>query len=411
MDVALDSNEFLSDPRMEGVRFQTLLSYLRKTQSDLLIPKIVLDEVIARYPERISEPHNRAANAVRLLRSLLLATKIPAIPELKVDREIAAMKRKLKKPSPHVQSVVLTNFGDVSVQEVARRGIERIPPANAKGEELRDVMIWLMVLRRAEKSGEDVAFISNDEHFREGVELHPKLKDDLQGGKIKLHFYKAIDDFIKAHAPAPRQLIEDEAYQLRSKQFLLDLFEIEARRFFPRYWGSATEVEITDRKLKFVQAALYDVGAGSQYGEIEVLGTLYATLLTPEYSPYMIANYKPEITFGQKAEILGAQFGKPVFADLTQSGWIGMAQPLEELPSIRFAEPITVKSVAFQVNEPAYSFVPNKKRGEATLSGKMAIAIRVVSNRVTKVELERLEITEVKAGTAAANPAGLPETG
>jgi len=77
MDVALDSNEFLSDPRMAGVHFQTLLAYLRKTQSRLLIPKIVWDEVIARYPERISEPHKKAASAVRVLRSLLLAAKIP----------------------------------------------------------------------------------------------------------------------------------------------------------------------------------------------------------------------------------------------------------------------------------------------------------------------------------------------
>jgi len=104
------------------------------------------------------------------------------------------MRRKLKKPSPHVQSVVLSNFEDVPVQEIARRGIERIPPATAKGEELRDVMIWLMMLGHAEKSGCDVAFISHDEHFREGDHLHPKLRDDLQGGKIKLHYYKAIDD-------------------------------------------------------------------------------------------------------------------------------------------------------------------------------------------------------------------------
>ena len=54
MDVALDTNEFLSDPPMQGVRFQTLLAYLRKTQSRLLIPKIVWDELIARYPERVS---------------------------------------------------------------------------------------------------------------------------------------------------------------------------------------------------------------------------------------------------------------------------------------------------------------------------------------------------------------------
>ena len=44
MDVTLDANIYLSDPRMEGVAFKSLLDYLRKTQSTLIIPRLVRDE-------------------------------------------------------------------------------------------------------------------------------------------------------------------------------------------------------------------------------------------------------------------------------------------------------------------------------------------------------------------------------
>jgi predicted nucleic acid-binding protein len=183
MDVALDANEFLSDPRMQSVRFQTLLAYLRKTQSRLLIPKIVWDEVIARYPERLSGPYSKAATDLKILRNLLLVAKIPEIAELKVDKEVAALKRKLKKPSPYVRSIILKNFSEVSIEEVVKRGIERTPPANPKGEELRDVAIWLMMLGHAKKSGRDVAYISHDEHFRENEDLHPRA----QTGSMRRH--------------------------------------------------------------------------------------------------------------------------------------------------------------------------------------------------------------------------------
>jgi hypothetical protein len=93
-------------------------------------------------------------------------------------------------------------------------------------------------------------------------------------------------------------MTEEEAFQLRDRQVVLDTFEIEARRFFPRYWGSETEVDITERKMQFLRATLYDVGGGSQFGEMEILGTLHVTLSRAEYGSYInvVGNYGPDIT-------------------------------------------------------------------------------------------------------------------
>jgi hypothetical protein len=41
MDVILDSNAYPSDIRMESIKFKNLFDYLRRTQSSLVLPRLV----------------------------------------------------------------------------------------------------------------------------------------------------------------------------------------------------------------------------------------------------------------------------------------------------------------------------------------------------------------------------------
>lgn len=56
------------------------------------------------------------------------------------------------------------NFSKVSLEDVVKRGISRIPPANGAGGELRDVTHWLMILVHPQHSKRETAFISGEEH-------------------------------------------------------------------------------------------------------------------------------------------------------------------------------------------------------------------------------------------------------
>lgn len=389
MDVALDANEFLSDPRMESVRFQSLLNYLRKTESKLVIPKIVWDEVIARYPDIIAEPYKKAVNHVNSLRRLLLSAKVNLIPDLLLDREIKVLKQKLRKPSKHVRSRLLTNFSDVPVEEVARRGVARIPPANSKGEELRDVIIWLMMVAHAKKSQQGVAFISHDEHFREGDTLHPELSKDLDDGKVRLYFYRSIDDFIKAHAPSLRVLTEEEVFDLIARQTVLDLFELEARKLSPRHWGSSS-VEITDRQISFLKGSLFNVGGGAEYGEIEFTGQLRSNIT---YSPMFtfattdLSGFKLQ---SNEATTKVNMYPLPTEVRLNMNPTLGgISTEWQTLgPGIfNYAMPPAE-------SEGQFSLRPVTQTDEVLISGKLAIVVRVLSSKITKLEVEGFEITE-----------------
>jgi hypothetical protein len=282
MDVTLDANIYLSDPRMEGISFKSLLDYLRMTGSRLILPKLVFDEVVARYPERVLPHFKRAISESSSLKNLVFVARVRKVPEPDIARETRSLKAKLLKPSKYVKATSLKDFRGISVEEIARRGVHRIPRANTAGEELRDVITWLMVLKYAEGSKREVAFITSDKHFGVANVLHPQMAKEVQDRKVILKLYRSIDEFIKAHAPAPQALPGDRAFELLGKSQVLDRFEIAARNFFPRYWRDATSFEVMSRDVSFIRGSLYDVGADSQFAETEFSGNMKIRVTTPK---------------------------------------------------------------------------------------------------------------------------------
>ena len=88
MDVVLDSNIILSDPRMYGNRMQSLFRYLLRTQSSLVIPIIVWDEVLARYAARIQSEHNKLINTLATLHGISFSLQLPSVPPLDLQQQV-----------------------------------------------------------------------------------------------------------------------------------------------------------------------------------------------------------------------------------------------------------------------------------------------------------------------------------
>ncbi len=399
MDVSLDSNIYLSDLRMEGIAFRSLLDYLRKTQSRIILPKVVLDEVIAKYPDRVRNEIGKAQNAVKSLRACLLAKRLTKIPEIDVKRESRALKSKLLKPSEHVKSVVLRNFGKVRVEEVVRRGIERVPPASDAGEELRDVITWLMVLDHAETSKREVAFVTADKHFRTGNELRQQLAKEVHDRALRLHFYTSIDEFIKAHAPTPQGLNDAQAFALIGKQHVLDRFEIAARSSYGRFWRNATAIEVVARDVKFSKGALYGVGPESQYGELEFNGELKLRVTTPKEPTYghftTFLNTGPTPTLASQVNILpSSRIG--TFVAIGEEAH-GVSEWLGEWDGV-FPTMISGQPMSFPVplNPPHHGGVNVVETNTAhfIVFGKLTISVRLVSGKVKNLETENFELAD-----------------
>ncbi len=409
MDVALDANVILNDPRMKGNAFGGLLDYLKKTNSRLVLTRIVLDEVIARYPERLRSATHKATAAVGVLSNLASDPKI-SLPRVDINRETRKLKQKLLRPFPSraSSSCIVNNFTDVRIEEVAKRGIERIPPANGGGEELRDVIHWLMLLAYASGSGRELAFITADEHFRHENELHPQLQKDVQDKKVTVHFHTSLDGFIKAHAPAPHTLTEPDAFDLYGKTHVLDRFEIEARRFFPSRWPRASSINVVHRDVRLLRGALYDVGPHSQFGEMEFSGEIDIRVTTTKATSF-VSSYTPvSSTLDQDLvdyQLLGSAKSVPIDARISY-------QTLEDIYALANYDHSSMLTPAGTIGPVTYDFnVPQYDRAktpyliptsapedvsEFRVKGSIVISLRVVSGKVEKIDTERFELGAIE---------------
>jgi hypothetical protein len=392
MDVVLDANIYLSDPRMEGVAFRSLLDYLRKTQSTLIIPQIVFDEIIARYPELLSAQWRKAFKEVHSFRRLMLGSRVAEIPEVDLARAVRVLKKKLLKPFKHVTSIKLGNFDDIDPKDVARRGVERIAPASGKGEELRDVMVWLMVLGHIQNSHRDTAFITADQHFAYEGKLHPQLANELQDKKLILHFYLSIDEFIKAHAPAPKELTAARAFQLYGKPHVLDRFEIESRRYFPDLWRNFRVTEVKERDVQFTRGALYEVGSDSQYGEMEFSGELKLRVANQlqQFSGVPIQWDDTQLSSTQFPDFESVKFSSPI-----DESWI-----LTTAHAFDSSNAASIKPTAILAPTTTFLIGSNESATDYKVSGRLVISIRLVSGKVTHVETEgfaRGEVTSLQS--------------
>jgi predicted nucleic acid-binding protein len=300
MKIILDTNAWCADLRLKSNQYASLFDYLRRTSSSLVILNVVLEEVLGTYErqlrEKIGQAETAAAKALDasakvdnfLMRSAtLVATQNSVRATVDIPGEQAALKEKLLNPSPGI-SAVLHDVSAVSVQDVWRRGINRKRPANGKGEELRDVIIWLGVLQYARDSKESVAFISKDSGFWDGDNPHADVLADISEGALEITLYKDIDDFNRHYA------FHAETLAVEAIRHLLDVRSLDGK-IVQRVANWFASLEIDGQPITFLSAEVvhasfgpgiaYDTTLNSQSIVIPYKAELLVKMLFPHMPP------------------------------------------------------------------------------------------------------------------------------
>jgi hypothetical protein len=210
MDIVLDANIYRQDFRMRGTQFQELFTYLRRTDSSLVVPGVVLLEAKSNFREFISSTLRQVTDGWERLRKFSVSEIDELEAPIEIEDEVALYEKRLMEPAANVKVRVYNDYSGVDVQEVVRRGAERVRPANGDGEELRDVILWLMIVRYASEARCQLAFICNDGHFQgSGGTLHETLASDLGRANAEVTFYKNISDFITGNALETESMTEE----------------------------------------------------------------------------------------------------------------------------------------------------------------------------------------------------------
>ena len=203
MNVLLDTNILRSDPGTRSSRFEVLRDYLCRTQSRVLLPRLVFDEMRAVYSRELTDRAVRMAGATTSLAAFLPhRTDLAASPSFNIEAEVQAYAAYLLNQLG-VSDQQLLPLDARYLDDVVQRAIWRRRPCTDRGEELRDALLWLMLLDSAERAPERrIAFVSaNVKQFADELgALHPDLVTEATGRGVAISYYRSLEDFARQHA-------------------------------------------------------------------------------------------------------------------------------------------------------------------------------------------------------------------
>ena len=284
MDVILDSNAYSSDYGMKSARFLALFSFLKKTAGRLVLLKLVRDEVLANYKRDFDEKVRARWDKMR---AYAIEESTFQFPDL--TSQLNELRNLLESPK-NIESVFLKEYRGVTIEETVRRGIERIPPANSKGEEIRDVVLWLAVVGHAKQEKTKVAFITSDSGFwaEDSDEPRTQIQNDIAEGSVDIRLYRSIEAFLAENVLVERALSSDRALSIFANANLGDFIVSKA---VPAEFPASAIVSSSIPNVRFESGSLYDVGNNAEFAEctfvisveVQMKGAQNVLLSNPAY--------------------------------------------------------------------------------------------------------------------------------
>jgi len=165
MVIVLDTNALVATARSNLAPLIDLSAYARRCRVPIYLPDVVRREFFAyldRYTDETLE--KMAAVAKRLDRSEAVNKHLAAL-----EKEAKSAKRFLTaivRDLQHRRRIKLVPIRAIHAQRAVSRAAGRVPPCDAKGEEVRDAMVWEAALDLLSRQGGPLILLSSDGAFR-----------------------------------------------------------------------------------------------------------------------------------------------------------------------------------------------------------------------------------------------------
>lgn len=208
MDIIIDTNIIKQENYFRSKKFLILMDYLRKTNSKIVLSQIVKEESISLYETDISSKLIEATNQIKDF-SRICFTPVVIDLNIEVKKEVNSYIAYIQELSTEKLLYEIPYTNDF-LPEVVYRMISRKKPCSNKGEECRDVILWLSI-KKLLKNKKSVAFISNNsnEFSSNKTDLHTDLRSELVKENLELKYYLNLNDFLKNHAEKVDYITKD----------------------------------------------------------------------------------------------------------------------------------------------------------------------------------------------------------
>lgn len=341
MDVVLDSNAYSSDYGMRSARFLALYSFLKKTAGRLILFKLVHDEVLANYKRDFDEKVRPRWDKMRAYAVEESTFRFPDF-----ESQLKAVRTRLSSPEG-IETLFVDKYDGINIEEVVRRGIERVPPASSRGEELRDVVLWLAIIAHAKGQKEEIAFVTADSGFwaEDTDEPRGQILKDISEAAVAVRLYRSLDAFLAQNVLPEKKLSSDRALAIFTSANIGDFIisKVVATEF-----PNSTILSSSIAKTDFEGGSLYEVGGDSEFVECGFTITAKAQIKgTPWFESFVMTNPKLDHeTWADLADFVVRDEGKLQFYELKGSH----SQDWENWKTNIYSLATTTRSMKFEAS-------------------------------------------------------------
>lgn len=203
MNVIIDTNVIVRDLKLKDKKFEILKDYLKKTNSRLLIPSIVLEETLGFYERMLKERTQDYYRIHKKMSNILMSSNMENLSQIDFAKETKLYENFLRLKL-EIQENSIIKYKNEYLPELVKRAIKRKKPLDIKGQQFRDGLLWLTILDVAKSlENRSLIFISDnvsDFGNKKTNSLNNELEVEIENLNIKIIYFRTIDDFTREYA-------------------------------------------------------------------------------------------------------------------------------------------------------------------------------------------------------------------
>lgn len=203
MLIIIDSNILISNFFMRSTSFEVM-----EKVGTIVIGEIVMDEVVNKYKEMLTEQIQKARTSLDTINRFLTDKHVDFSSEIDIASEAEKYKDFLEMYILQSGLTIPECYPNISHKEVVKRALDRKKPFKANGAGYRDFLVWSTVLEVARSyAGETIHFITeNTQDFSDSKQkdvLHRDLQEDLDRlgiSRDRFHYWSSVKSFVDNYA-------------------------------------------------------------------------------------------------------------------------------------------------------------------------------------------------------------------
>ncbi len=204
MIVVIDTNIFVQDFWMQGTFFKVFLDELQVIPAKVYIPEVVVDEVINKYNEKLTEIYNQRTRADLEISKFL--NKVPTIANFNIEQYTEIYKFFLIKKLKQIKAKILP-YPQIDHKKIVKKIFEKKKPFKKGDAGYRDFLIWETIRYLDLNGTEQISFITNNsKDFGQGLLLKENFTDKITT-KHNMTVFPSLNNFNEVYImPSLRKL-------------------------------------------------------------------------------------------------------------------------------------------------------------------------------------------------------------